>query len=130
MKKTRSEKSRDTVPLTKTKFLNTPCNPPIKELRGLSHNFQIHVSVSDLYISSKVHIFSCSRIGRPIVGIYVYIAHRHINVGSGTEACNSFSGNICFEFLILCLCSVSRGIYGIGSGQMHPFFESELHIVI
>ncbi len=43
---------------------------PEKELRGLSPNFHIHVSVSDLHIPRKVHIFSCSRIGRPIVGIY------------------------------------------------------------
>ena len=34
---------------------------PEKELRGLSPNFHIHVSLS---------IFSCSRISRPIVGIY------------------------------------------------------------
>jgi hypothetical protein len=37
-----------------------------KKLRDLSSNFHIHVSVSDLL----VHIFSCSRIGRSIVGIY------------------------------------------------------------
>jgi len=37
------------------------------ELRGLSPNFHVHVSVSDLHIP---HISSCSRIGRPIMGIY------------------------------------------------------------
>jgi hypothetical protein len=41
------------------------------ELRGVSPNFHIHVSVSDLYIFPEmVHIFSCSRIGRSIMGIY------------------------------------------------------------
>jgi hypothetical protein len=40
---------------------------PEKELRGLSPNFHFHVSVNDLYIT-KIHIFSCSRIGIPIVG--------------------------------------------------------------
>jgi hypothetical protein len=40
------------------------------ELCGLSHNFHIHVFVSDLYISSICpHIF-CSRTARSIVGIY------------------------------------------------------------
>jgi hypothetical protein len=38
-----------------------------KELQVLSPNFPIHVSVSDLYIST---LFSWSRIGRPIVGRY------------------------------------------------------------
>ncbi len=44
---------------------------PEKELYGLSHNFHIHVSVSDLYIPRiAFHIFSCSRICRPMVKIY------------------------------------------------------------
>jgi hypothetical protein len=40
---------------------------PEKELRGLSPNFYIYVSVSDL---CSVHLFSCSKIGRPFRGIY------------------------------------------------------------
>jgi len=51
------------------------------------------------------HIFSCSRIGRLIVWIYIKIARRHINVDIGTEATQLFSGNICFEYSVLCLCS-------------------------
>jgi hypothetical protein len=42
------------------------------ELRGLSPNFHIHVSVSDLYIPRISPHISSSRKGRPIVGI-VYI---------------------------------------------------------
>jgi hypothetical protein len=45
---------------------------PEKELRGLSPNFHIHVSLSDLYIPSIGHIVSCSRIGRPMVVILIY----------------------------------------------------------
>ncbi len=44
-------------------------NSQKKELHGLSPNFHIHVSVSDLNIAS-VHLFFCSRIGRPIREIY------------------------------------------------------------
>jgi hypothetical protein len=40
------------------------------ELRGLSPNFHIHVSVSDLYIPNIGPHISCSRIGRSNVGIY------------------------------------------------------------
>ncbi len=40
------------------------------ELRGLSPNFYIHVSVSDLYIPMIGTHISCSRIGRSMVGIY------------------------------------------------------------
>jgi len=40
------------------------------EWRGLSPNFHIHVSVSDLYIPRISLHMSSSRTGRPIVGIY------------------------------------------------------------
>ncbi len=57
---------------------------PEKELLCLSPNFHILVSVSDLYISTFLaHLFTCSRIG------------------------SSFPGNICFEFLVLYLCSAA-----------------------
>ncbi len=40
------------------------------KLRGLSLNFHIHVSVPLYIIPGSVHIFPCSRIGRPILEIY------------------------------------------------------------
>ncbi len=51
-----------------------------------------------------VHIFSCSRIGRPIVGIYKSITDKWMRK-LGLRLRSSFSGNICFKFLALCLCS-------------------------
>jgi hypothetical protein len=41
-----------------------------REWRGLSPNFHIHVSVSDLYSPRNGPHISSSRKGRPIVGIY------------------------------------------------------------
>jgi hypothetical protein len=41
------------------------------ELRGLSLNFRIHVSVSNFYIPRIGPQISCRRIGRSIVGIYI-----------------------------------------------------------
>jgi hypothetical protein len=55
---------------------------PEKELRG-----HIHVSVSDLFISGIGPHNSCSRLGRPMVGIYsINRSQQHMNVEIGTEA--------------------------------------------
>ncbi len=49
-----------------------------KELRGLSPNSYIHVSLWAIYLfPGSIHIFSCSRIGRPIVGLYINRAQTH-----------------------------------------------------
>jgi hypothetical protein len=54
----------------------------------------------------SVHIFFCSR-NRQIDRGNIEIAHRQINVEIGLWLHNSFSGNICFEFSVLSLCSES-----------------------
>ncbi len=70
-------------------------------------NFHIHVSVTDLYIPRIGPHFSCSRIGRSIVGIYKSLTDTwEWNFGLWPR--NFFSENICFEFSILVLCSVCQ----------------------
>jgi hypothetical protein len=74
------------------------------ELRGLSPNFHIHMSVNDLYIPkyrSKYFLQQNRQIDRG----NVQIAHRHWMWKLGLWPRNSFSGNICFEFSVLVFCS-------------------------
>ncbi len=52
-----------------------------------------------------VHIFSCSKIGRPIVGIYKSFTDTWM-WKLGLRPRNFFSGNICFKFSVLYFCSV------------------------
>jgi hypothetical protein len=61
------------------------------ELRGLSPNFHIHVSVSDLYIPRIGPHISCSKIGILILGI-------HIN-RSQTHECGDWDCGRAFPFL-------------------------------
>ncbi len=63
----------------------------------------------------SVHIFFCSRIGRPIVGIYKSLTDTWM-WKLGLRPRNSFSGNVCFELSELCLFSeenvtIETGIY-------------------
>ncbi len=76
----------------------------IWELRGLSPNFHIHVSVSDLYIPRIGPHISSSRKGRPIVEIYISLTDTWM-WKLGLRPRYSFSGNICFKFSPFCLCS-------------------------
>ncbi len=67
----------------------------------------IHVSVSDLCIArTGPHIF-CSRTGISIVWIYKSLTDTWI-CKLGLWPRNSFSGNICFEFSLLVLCSAEE----------------------
>ncbi len=59
-----------------------------------------------IYIfSGSFHIFSCSRIGRLIVRTYKLLKDKWM-WKLGLRPRNSFSGTICFEFSVFCLCSV------------------------
>jgi hypothetical protein len=76
---------------------------PEKELRGLRPNVHIHVSC--VYIPRiGPHIFLQQNSQTDCGNIQ--IAHRHMNVEIRTEAAHSFSGNMCFELSVMCLCSV------------------------
>jgi hypothetical protein len=59
------------------------------ELRRLSPNFHIHVSVSDLYISRIGPHISCSRIGRPNLEIYKSLTDIWVYRNWETEYYNS-----------------------------------------
>ncbi len=60
---------------------------PEKKLHGLSLNFHIYVSRSDIYICPRmVHLISCSRIGRPIEEIYKSLTETWIHIGFRNEA--------------------------------------------
>jgi hypothetical protein len=68
----------------KTKYRKLVTNIPRKEKSGLSPNFHIHVSVSELYIPTMGLPFLLEEICSLILG--KYIAQRHMNVEIGAEA--------------------------------------------
>jgi hypothetical protein len=74
------------------------------ELPSLSPNFHIHVSVSNLYFLRIGPHISSSRIGRSNVGIYKSLMDTCM-WKLGLWLRNFFSGNICFQFSVLVLCS-------------------------
>ncbi len=53
-----------------TKYWNFETNIPEKEYRGLSPNFHIHASMSDLYIPTISLPILLEQICRPILGLY------------------------------------------------------------
>ncbi len=59
---------------------------PEKEYRGLSPNFHIHASVSELYIPTMGPPFLLGKYVDRSWEYILYIAHRHMNVEIGAEA--------------------------------------------
>jgi hypothetical protein len=84
------------------------------ELRVLSPNFYIHVSVGNLYIPRIGPHISSSRNGSSTMGIYNSLTDTWM-WKLGLRPRYSFSGNICFKFSAFFLCSVS---YLRGKGSL------------
>ncbi len=78
---------------------------PEKELRGISPNFHIQVSASYLYI----YIFSCSRIGKPILGINESLTDTRM-WKLGLRPSNSFSGSIFVSNFRYCVFAVHNRV--------------------
>jgi hypothetical protein len=70
------------------------------ELRGLSPNFHINVSVSDLYIPRIGPHISSSRKGRPFLGIYNLLTDTWM-WKLGLRPRYSFPGNILFPIFVI-----------------------------
>ncbi len=87
---------------------------PENDLRDLSPKSTFMCLWAIYIFSGQVHIFSCSWIGRPIMGIYKSPTDTR-KWKLGLRLCNSFSRNICFECSMLCLCRACDMIRGYSS---------------
>ncbi len=85
------------------------------ELRGLSTNFHTHVSVSNLYIPRIGPHFSCSRIGRSIVGIHIC---------SQTHECGNWECGRANTFLGIFVTNFRHWFFAIYAMHLMPNFQS------
>ncbi len=79
---------------------------PEKELRGLSPNFHIHVSVSDLFYPTISPVIFQQQHMQPDRG--KYIAQRNMKVGIGTVACGH-----AFLFVGIYVLNFRYGIFAV-----------------
>ncbi len=86
-----------TIPFMYSQKRNCAASVPISTFKCL---WAIYI------FPGSVHIFACSRIDRPIVGIYKSLTDTWM-WKLRLRLFNSFSGNICFEFSVFCLRSLS-----------------------
>ncbi len=91
------------------------------KLRGLSLNFHIHESVSNLYIPRIGPHISCSRKGKSIVGKYKSLTGTWM-WKLGLCPRNSFSGNFCFEFSVWFL--AVWPVQCLGIETLPPFIQT------
>ncbi len=71
-----------------------------------------------IYIFSRsVHIFPAVEYADRSWEYTVQIAHRHMHVEIGPVAAQSFSGNFCFQFSVLVICSVAGFPYKLCARQ-------------
>ncbi len=94
-----------------------------KKLRGLSPNFHTHVYVSNLFIPTIGPLYFPAAEQADRSCEYMYKSPTETWMQElGLQACSSFSGNLCFEFSVLCLCSV----FTLTSGCTNLWLSVEL----
>ncbi len=112
----RATLQRQNTEISKQKF-------PEKEYRGLSHNFHIHASVSELYIPTIGLPILLEEICRPILGLYKSLTDTWM-LKFGLRPCYSQKRNTELGFSLqcktLCIPRLRGGEPTGGDGHLNP----------